>query len=169
MRRKPVSVRNTNIVIDTMFRTDLSLAYESFGYHASLINKPCNFYKSASYISDEIQCHLNIDDVVTIQVANYGESYAIIKGIFKHKSNDGYYYPFIYVNWFENIHRNHNKLDCPLYSLCYNNTWRKIFPLTVVDGSRKVHFVHDCDSRCNGNNHSENIRYLKNSFFFKAI
>ncbi len=78
MLRKPVSVRNTNIVIDTTFRTDLSLAYESFGYHASLINKPCNFYKSASYISDEIQCHLNIDDVVTIQVADYGESYAVI-------------------------------------------------------------------------------------------
>ena len=88
MLRKPVSVHNTNIVIDTTFRTDLSLAYESFGYHASLINKPCNFYKSASYISDEIQCHLNIDDVVTIQVADYGESYAVIKGIFKHKSND---------------------------------------------------------------------------------
>ena len=92
MLRKPVSVRNTNIVIDTTFRTDLSLAYESFGYHASLINKPCNFYKSASYISDEIQCHLNIDDVVTIQVADYGESYAVIKGIFKHKSNDGYFF-----------------------------------------------------------------------------
>ena len=68
MLRKSVSVYNTNIVIDVTFRTDLSLAYESFGYHTSLINKPCNFYKSASYINDEIQCHLNIDNVVTIQV-----------------------------------------------------------------------------------------------------
>ena len=172
--RKPLSVRKTKIEIDTVsFQTDLALAYDSFGYYASLISKTCNFYEHASYLhntqNNEVSLNLNTNDVVTIQVADYGESYAIIKGIFKHKSNDGYYYPFIYVNWFKDIHRNHNKLDCPLYSLCYNNTWHKIFPLTVVDGSRKVHFVHDCDSRCNGNNHSENIRYLKNSFFFKAI
>ena len=98
MLKKPVSIRNTNIVIDVTFRTDLSLAYESFGHNASLINKTYNFYKCVSYIDVEIQCHLNIDDVVTIQVADYGESYAIIKGIFKHKSNDGYFYPFIYVD-----------------------------------------------------------------------
>jgi hypothetical protein len=123
-----------------------------------------------SYLQNtELALNLNTNDVVTIQVTDYGESYAIIKGIFKHKSNDGYYYPFIYVDWFEDAQRNHNKLDCPIYSLCHNNTWRKIFPLPVVDGIRKVHFVHDCDSRCSDNNHSENIHYLKNSFFFKAI
>ena len=98
MLKKPVSIRNTNIVIDVTFRTDLSLAYESFEHNASLINKTYNFYKCVSYIDVEIQCHLNIDDVVTIQVADYGESYAVIKGIFKHKSNDEHFYPFIYVD-----------------------------------------------------------------------
>ena len=172
--RKPVSVRNAKIEINTVsFQTDLALAYSSFGYHASLINKTCNFYEHASYIQDtqstEVPLSLNTNDVVTIQVADYGESYAIIKGILKHKSNDGYYYPFIYVDWFENTQRNHNKLDCPIYSLCHNNTWRKVFPLPLVNGIRKIHFVHNCDSRCRDNNHSENNHYLKNSFFFKAI
>ena len=169
MLRKPVSVHNTNIVIDTTFRTDLSLAYESFGYHASLINKPCNFYKSASYISDEIQCHLNIDDVVTIQVADYGESYAVIKGIFKHKSNDRYFFSFIYVDWFESTFKNHDKLDCPIFVLRHDNLYHRIFPLTVVDKVRKVHFVHDCNARCKDNHNLENKRYFKNDFFFKAI
>lgn len=90
MLRTPVSVRNTNIRIDTVsFRTDLALAYESFGYNSSLINKICNFYECVSYIQDihnaEIQCHLSTGDIVTIQVADYGESYAVVKGIFKHK------------------------------------------------------------------------------------
>ncbi|RGB38342.1 hypothetical protein C1646_755865 [Rhizophagus diaphanus] len=48
---------------------------------------------------------------VTIKEVDYGKSYAVIKGIFKHKSNDGYYYPFIYVDWFEDTYKKHNKLD----------------------------------------------------------
>lgn len=170
MLKKPVSVRNTNIITNTSsFRSDLSLAYESFGYHASLINKNYNFYKCVSYINAETQCYLNINDVVTIQVADYGESYAIIKGIFKHKSNDGYFYPFIYVDWFENIYKNNSRLDCPIFVLRHDDFYRKIFPLTVVDKVRKVHFVHDCNARCKNNHNLENRHYLKNDFFFKAI
>ncbi|PKC02865.1 hypothetical protein RhiirA5_424612 [Rhizophagus irregularis] len=174
MLRKPVSVRNTNIGIDTVsFRTDLALAYESFGYNSSLINKTCNFYEYASYIQDvhnaEVQCHLSIDDVVTIQVADYGESYAVIKGIFKHKSNDGYLYPFIYVDWFEDICKNHNRLECPIFVLRHDDTYCKIFPLTVIEKVQKVHFVHDCNSRCKDNHNLENKHYLRNDFFFKVI
>ncbi|CAI2186737.1 2006_t:CDS:2 [Funneliformis geosporum] len=107
--RKPLSIRNAKIEIDAVsFQTDLALAYNSFGYYASLINKTCNFYEQVSYLhnaqNNEIPLNLNTNDVVMIQVADYGESYAIVKGIFKHKSNDGYYYSFIYVNWFEDIH-----------------------------------------------------------------
>ncbi|PKK67410.1 hypothetical protein RhiirC2_783546 [Rhizophagus irregularis] len=174
MLRKSVSVRNTNIGIDTVsFRTDLALAYESFGYNSSLINKTCNFYEYASYIQDmhnaEVQCHLSIDDVVTIQVADYGESYAVIKGIFKHKSNDGYLYPFIYVDWFEDICKNHDKLECPIFVLRHDDTYCKIFPLTVIEKVQKVYFVHDCNSRCKDNHNLENKHYLRNDFFFKAI
>src|SRR5438874_1004506 len=102
------------------FRFKLIWLSASGGHCVSLINKTCHF-TNASYTNTqntEVQLHLNKNDVVTIQVADYGESYAIIKGIFKHKSNDGYYYPFIYVDWFEDAHQNHDdKLNCPLYSL----------------------------------------------------
>lgn len=152
----------------------MALAYKSFGYNASLINKACNFYEYASYIqvvqNAEIQCHLNKDDVVTIKEADYGESYAVIKGIFKHKSNDGYYYPFIYVDWFEDTNKKHNKLDCPIFVLRHDDYYRKIFPLTVIDRVRKAYFVHDCNARCKESDHFlENNRYLKNEFFFTAV
>ncbi|RGB24894.1 hypothetical protein C1646_772464 [Rhizophagus diaphanus] len=120
--RKPVSAHNTNIRIDTVsFKTDLALAYESFGYRASLINQKCNFYEGASYIqyihNAKVQCHLNTDDIVTIQVEDYGESFAVIRAIFKYKSNNGYLYPFIYVDWFEDTYKIHGKLDCLIYVL----------------------------------------------------
>ncbi|CAI2186524.1 8352_t:CDS:2 [Funneliformis geosporum] len=99
--RKPLSIQNAKIEIDAVsFQTDLALIYNSFGYHTLLINKTCNFYEQVSYLhntqNNEIPLNLNTNDVVMIQVADYGESYVIIKEIFKHKSNDGYYYPFIY-------------------------------------------------------------------------
>ncbi|CAI2163860.1 11054_t:CDS:1 [Funneliformis geosporum] len=111
----------------TIFRTDLALTYKSFGHYASLINKSCKFYEYASYIQDdnytsEIKCNLHKNDIVMIQVQDFDKSYAIIKAIFKHKGNDKQYYPFIYVDWFEDVHQNCNKLGCPLYSLCHNNT-----------------------------------------------
>src|SRR5437763_16705001 len=96
-----------------------------------------------------------------IQVKDFDKSYAIIKAIFKHKGNDGQYYPFIYVDWFENIHQNHNKLDCPLFSLCHNDSWYKIFPLTVVNKIQKVHFVHNCTTQCKDNHDPNNNQYLK--------
>ena len=127
-----MSVCNTMIETNAVsFQTDLALAYNSFGYYASLVNKTCKFYEYASYVQDtqydEVQCHLNKNNVVTIQVADYGESYAIIKGIFKHKSNDKYFYSFIYVDWFENTYKNHNKLDCPIFILHHNGFIVKFF------------------------------------------
>ncbi|EXX54352.1 hypothetical protein RirG_235340 [Rhizophagus irregularis DAOM 197198w] len=173
--RKPASIRNTNIGINTIsFHSDLALAYKSFGYHASLINKACNFYEYVSYIqvvqNVEIQCHLNKGDIVTIKEVDYGESYAVIKGIFKHQNNDGYYYPFIYVDWFEDTYKKHNKLDCPIFVLRHDDYYCKIFPLTVIDKVQKAYFVHDCNARCKESDHFlENNHYLKNEFFFAAV
>ncbi|CAI2173967.1 3108_t:CDS:2 [Funneliformis geosporum] len=91
------------------------LAYKSFGHYISLINEPCKFYKYASYIqddnyTDEIKCNLHKNNIVMIQVQDFDKSYAIIKAIFKHKGNDEQYYPFIYVDWFEDVHQNCDKL-----------------------------------------------------------
>jgi hypothetical protein len=153
-----------------MFQTDLALAYNSFGHYASLINQSYKFYEYASYIQDvEVKCILHKNDVVMIQVEDFDKSYAIIKAIFKHKGNDGQYYPFIYVDWFEDIHRNHSKLNCPIFSLCHDNTWRKVFPLPVVDEIQKAHFVHNCNTRCEDGHDPNNNQYLKNTFFFKTI
>ncbi|PKC61845.1 hypothetical protein RhiirA1_465952 [Rhizophagus irregularis] len=173
--KKPVSAHNTMIKTNTeIFQSDLALSYSSFGFHASLINKSCKFYEGASYMQNEgyfeVKCHLHKNDVVTIQ-NGHDSGYAIIKAIFKHKGNDDRYYPFIYIDWFEDTNRKHAKLDCPLFILWRNdNSRRKIFPLTVVDEIHKTFFIHDCNARCQDGNHGlDNNRYLKNEFFFKAV
>ena len=164
------------IKTDTVtFRSDLALSYDSFGHNASLINRTCNFYENISYIQvedySEIKCYLHKNDAITIQANGYDKGYAIIKAIFKHKGNDGNYYPFIYIDWFEDINRKHAKVNCPQFILrCNDDSRRKIFPLMVVDGIQKTHFIHDCDARCQHNNHNlANNHYLKNDFLFKII
>ncbi|PKB92827.1 hypothetical protein RhiirA5_443252 [Rhizophagus irregularis] len=120
-----------------------ALSYNSFGHHASLIHKSCKFYENATYVQDEsyseCKVYLHKNDVVTITTNNYNNGYAIIKAIFKHKGNDNYYYPFIYVDWFENISRNHTKLNCPLFILHTDDNFQcKIFPLTIGDTHSKT-------------------------------
>ena len=50
---------------------------------------------------------LNVIYTRTIQANDYDKGYAIIKAIFKHKGNDDHHYPFIYVDWFEDINKKH--------------------------------------------------------------
>ncbi|KAF0374651.1 HCP-like protein [Gigaspora margarita] len=69
--RKPVAAHKIMIRTDTStFRSDLALAYQSFGFNASLIYESYKFYKYASYIQNEdyaeIKCHLNRNNVATI-------------------------------------------------------------------------------------------------------
>lgn len=173
--RKPVSARNIMIKTDTdKFRSDLAHAYSSFGHHAMLINRSCNFYEYVSYIQDsdytEVKCQLHKNDVVMIQEEDYDKSYAVIKAIFKHKGNDGHYYPFIYIDWFEDTYQRHDKLDCPKFILYQDDSWHQIFPLTVVNEIQKAHFVHNCTmGGCKDNHDLNNRQYLKNDFFFMAI
>jgi hypothetical protein len=158
---------------ENKFQSDLAHAYGSFGHRALLINRFCSFYEYVSYIRDdhygEIKCFLHKNDVVMIQEEDYDKSYAIIKAIFKHKGNDGHYYPFIYVDWFEDTYQKHDKLNCPKYVLYQDDSWHKIFPLTVVDEIQKTHFVHNCNTRCKDDHDPDNNQYLKNDFFFTAI
>ncbi|CAG8846174.1 19931_t:CDS:2, partial [Racocetra persica] len=136
--KKPIISYKQIIKTDTaLFRSDLALAYQDFGYNASLISKYYGFYESASYTQNdgytEIKYHLHKNDVVTIRVNNY-EGYAMVKGIFKHKNNDGSYYPFVYVDWFEDTSRKHIKVNCPIFVLHQDTSRRRIFSLTNVDG-----------------------------------
>ena len=119
--RKPISAHDLGIRTDIdFFRSDLALSYSSFGHHASLINKSCNFYEGASFIEfegySETKYYLHKNDVVTIQANDYDQGYAIIKAILKHKGNDDHFYPFIYVDWFNDINKKHTKVDCPIFS-----------------------------------------------------
>ncbi|CAI2194639.1 10731_t:CDS:2, partial [Funneliformis geosporum] len=147
--KKPISTHNIMIKTGSIiFQIDLARSYKSFGCYASLINKNYNFYENASYILNEeffeVKCHLYKNDVVTIQADDHDKGYAIIKAIFKHKGNDGHYYSFIYVDWFEDTNKKHAKVNCPLFILRLNDdSQRKIFPLTVVDGIQKTHFILD--------------------------
>ena len=55
------------------------------------------------------------------------------------------------------------------YVLYQDDSWHKIFPLTVVDEIQKTHFVHNCNMRCKDDHDPNNNQYLKNDFFFTAI
>ncbi|RIB24336.1 hypothetical protein C2G38_689349 [Gigaspora rosea] len=173
--RKPIPSYKQMIKTDTaLFYSDLALAYQNFRYNASLVNKSYNFYEYTSYIQNngysEVKCHLHKNNVVAIHTNDYSEGYAMIKAIFKHKSSNGSYYLFIYVDWFEDISRKHIKVNCPIFVLRQDTSRCKIFPLTIMDGVRKTHFVHDCNTGCQDNNHDlEHNQYLNNIFFFKAI
>jgi hypothetical protein len=116
--------------------------------------------------------HLHVGDFITIYEEDHEESYAIIKGIFKHKGNNGNYYAFIVVYWFENTKVEHSVLKCLLYNLqATGDKWRRVFPITVIDNVQKVHFIHNCNSeRCQELNHDlTNRNWIKNNFYFIAI
>jgi hypothetical protein len=73
-----------------------------------------SWYEMATYtIKDGSKIHLHIGDFITMQAEGYGECYAIIKAIFKHKGNDNKYYAFFIIDWFEDTNKIHHVLKCP--------------------------------------------------------
>jgi hypothetical protein len=159
------------------FKTELFLSYVDMKFEVALINFSTSWYKSASYIIEEkngilSKIHLHLGDFITIYEEDHEESYAIIKGIFQHKSNNDKYYAFIIIDWFEDSGIEHSVLKCPLYRLqATGDKWRRIFPITVIDNVQKVHFVHNCNlERCQGSDHDiTNRTWIKNNFYFAAI
>ncbi|RGB35141.1 hypothetical protein C1646_759738 [Rhizophagus diaphanus] len=81
---------------------------------------------------------------------HYGESYAVIKEIFRHKGNNGKYYAFIVIDWFKNINQKHSVLECPLYQIqgIGNQRWKNVFSIHMIHEVQKVHFIHNCNSEC---------------------
>ena len=85
------------------FKTELFLSYVDMKFEVALINFSTSWYKSASYIIEEkngilSKIHLHLGDFITIYEEDHEESYAIIKGIFQHKSNNDKYYAFIIID-----------------------------------------------------------------------
>jgi hypothetical protein len=159
------------------FKIELFLSYVDMKFEAALVNFSISWYKLVSYMIEEesdilSKVHLHVGDFITIYEGDYEESYAIIKGIFKHKGNNGNYYAFIVVDWFENTKVEHSVLKCPLYNLqATGDKWRRVFPITVIDNVQKVHFIHNCNSeRCQELNHDlTNRNWIKNNFYFTPI
>lgn len=120
-----MSKKDYNNLLSTLpnFNVELYLSYKDIGFSAALINSSIRWYELASYITIEennntpSKVYLHINDFIIIQEEKYKESYAIVKGIFKHKGNDGNNYAFIVVDWFEDTKRQHSTLHCPIYNL----------------------------------------------------
>ena len=177
-KKMPKEDRNNLLLtLQYGFKTELFLSYVDMKFEAALINSSTSWYKLASYTIEEknsvlSKVHLHLGDFVTIYEEDHEESYAIIKGIFRHKGNNDKYYAFIVVDWFEDTGIEHSLLKCPLYRLqATGNKWRRIFPITVIDNVQKVHFIHNCNSGgCQGSDHDTTNRiWIKNSFYFTAI
>ncbi|CAG8513601.1 10429_t:CDS:2, partial [Scutellospora calospora] len=154
--RKKISLVNQKEMVlsqinSSEFKSELMLSYQDFGQNAALINKSISFYQNITYLIENEygiieKCSLSLGDIVTIEEEEEEESFAMIKAIFRHKSNDGHFYAFIMIDWFENTGQINNLLECPIYKIqsTNNKKWRRVFPLSVVDNTKKVHFVHNC-------------------------
>ena len=159
------------------FKSELLLSYRDFGYNSALINTAISFYEGITYLAEDDhgvfnKCVLHLGDVVIINVNEEGENYAIVRAIFRHKGNNGYFYAFIAIDWFEKTGQTNNMLECPIYKIqsTKNRNWRRIYPLMIIDQVAKVNFIYNClAKKCINGHDLSNTSYLKNNYFFTAI
>ncbi|GET51727.1 hypothetical protein GLOIN_2v1790377 [Rhizophagus irregularis DAOM 181602=DAOM 197198] len=112
----------TGLVKTVSNEQELNEDIDDIGLNSALVYSQMGWYELATYTIEESdgifsKVHLHIGDIVTIHKENNGECYAIIKGIFKYKGNNGKYYVFITIDWFDDTNRIHNVLKCPLYHI----------------------------------------------------
>ena len=164
--KRKMSKKDYNKLCSTLpnLDTELYLSYRDIGFYAALVTLPkkAKWYELASYTIKEdngnsLKVYLHLNDFVIIQEEQYKESYAIVKGIFRHKGNDQNNYAFIVVDWFENTGQEHPILKCPFYHLQTKN-WRRVFPINLLDSVQKIHFIR-----------YDNTKWIKNVFYFTAI
>ena len=176
--KKQISTRKiiNNLPIDIngpLFRSELMQSYNNMGFTAALINKSTYFYDAATYFCEDdtgsfVKQQLHIKDIVIIQEEDYGENYAIIEAIFSHCANNNKLYAFVIVNWFEETSQ--TVLGCPEYKLIMDNSWRRVFPISIIDSINKVHFVHKCvENTCKKSHDMTNNHYIKNMYYFTAV
>ena len=124
--KRKMSKKDYNKLCSTLpnLDTELYLSYVDIEFYTALVTLPkkAKWYELASYTIKEdngnsLKVYLHLNDFVTIQEEKYKESYAIVKGIFRHKGNDQNNYVFIIVDWFENTGQEHLILKCPFYYL----------------------------------------------------
>ena len=160
-------------------KTELLDSYKEIGHGGALLHftQSISWYEFASYTFEELngassKVSLHVNDFITIDEEDFNESYAAIRGFFKHKGNDDKYYAFIVVDWFEDINQEHPILGCPLYCLrtIEDQRWRSVFPISSINNLvQKIHFVHNCNIECRDHYKSRNRVWIKNNYYFTAI
>ncbi|CAB5308794.1 unnamed protein product [Rhizophagus irregularis] len=101
------------------FQAELASAYEDLGDYSAAPNSTPLFYEYASYVlvkedGDTALCRLHVGDIVSFNIEELDDSFAVIRTIFCHQKNDRHF-AFIIIDWFENT--NKTMLDCPIYRL----------------------------------------------------
>ena len=143
--KKRISQRNIEESILSDFEAQLAACYEDLGYSSTILNNSPLFFEYASFLNEENDltewCHLHVGDVVSINSDEDDISYSIIRAIFCHQKDDRCF-AFIIIDWFEIT--NQTKLGCPIYKLKMTNNWRRVFPISVVNATNTMHFVHCC-------------------------
>ncbi|CAG8718994.1 11497_t:CDS:2, partial [Cetraspora pellucida] len=163
---------------DLQFTYDVISAYDIYMQkRAALIYRHVDFYKQISYtlLNDDgtIDTHMNLHsgDIVQIQEEN-GVLYAILRGIFMHKYNDGLVYSFVWVDWLRERSILDSILYCPVYEIqtAENTRWHRVYPINLIDNLPKIYFLHRCHSTCTSTSHDfSNSQYFRNEFYYTAI
>lgn len=167
---------STRLENDHPLYRQLTLAYHREDSHAALNYRRLEFYNGISYTvrdgSESLKVRINVGDVVDVSEPREGIAYARVGAIIRHKANDGRHFPFLVLEWFTASRRSEAVLDCPIYELQRPDTakWQQLFPLSCVDHTANVHFVHACTRSCTLGQHDlRNRQYFRNDFFYRAV
>ncbi|RIB25024.1 hypothetical protein C2G38_2279499 [Gigaspora rosea] len=108
---------------NNQFTYDVISAYDIYMQkRAALIYRRVEFYHQISYTllnkdgTFDTYMTLHSGNIVQMQEEN-GRSYAILKGIFIHKYNDGLVYSFVWVDWLQERSSLDPILHCPVYKI----------------------------------------------------
>lgn len=156
---------------------DLTNAYQQYlGMHAMLVHRYVEFFSYIKYNlveeSHSTTIKLHVEDIIDLEETQEGCAYAVVSAIFKHRANNGRWYAFFLLTWFEATSERHS-LEVPVYHITDSRNlwkWRRVYPINFVDHIPRVHFVHDCGDSCLTTTHdTSNLRYLKNDYYYTAV
>jgi hypothetical protein len=158
---------------------DLTVCYSTyFQREEALLNKKLEFFNYISYIvldnnkDNTARICLHVGDIVEIEEQEEGIAYAKIKGILRHQANDLQWFVFLIFDWFQKTNKYEPLLGCSYYNLeqSIEKQWQHIFPISLINKTSNVHFIHACTNTCNIEKHNWiNALYIKNDFYYKSI
>src|SRR2546421_675114 len=86
MLKRRILQKNVEVTLLSNFQTELAIAYEDLNDYSAIPNRPSSFFEYASFFikknADTVQYHLHVGDVVSINMEEFEDNYAIIRTIF---------------------------------------------------------------------------------------